>query len=198
MTDTVIETRVTKRATGGQAVRREGRKEKAKSLFISRGACLRNDGNSPLPETRKERHTCRAIHANATYSLPNLAREVDPRAGRSQDASCLINRRERVPMQDWDGLLLDSLAAAIRAILGNLQHIERWLFPSQRIWQRYATTTPTRPRLVRTSWPHCSILLAAIPHGQLIPCSSRYEGMRATHCGNTNRLAFQTTNWGVS
>jgi hypothetical protein len=99
--------------------RSEGKdeKKKAKSLFISRGACPRNDGNSLLPETREERHTCRAIHANATYSLPNLAREVDPRAGRSQDASCLINRRERVPMQDWDGLLLDSLAAAIRAIL---------------------------------------------------------------------------------
>lgn len=154
----MIETRVTKRATEGQAVRREGRKEKEKSLFISRGACLHNDRNSPLPETRQERHICRAIHADATYSLPNLAREVDPRAGRSQDASCLINRRERVPMQYWDDLLLDGLAAATRAFLPH--HIERWLSLLRRIWQRYTTTTATRPRLVRASWTHCSILLA--------------------------------------
>lgn len=38
----------------------------------------------------------------------------------------------------------------------------------------------------------------AIPHGQLIPCSGDYEGMRATRCGYTIRLAFQTTGWGVS
>lgn len=117
MTEKAIETGVTKRVTGGQAVRKEGQKQKAKSVFISRGAYLPNDGNRPLPETRQERHTCRVIHADASYSLPNLAKEVDPRAGRSQDASCLINGRERMPLQNWDGLLLDSLAAAIRVFL---------------------------------------------------------------------------------
>lgn len=125
-----------------------------------------------------KRHTCRVIHADATYSLPNLAREVDPRADRSQDASCLINRRERVPNHYWDDLLLDGLVAAIRVFSpcntsnGGSSCSENLTA----VCYDDAHETKTRAFFVAP----LSYFPCAIPHGQLIPCSSRYEGMRAT------------------